>query len=250
MNINSELCIACKKCVPYCPMGCIFERDKKIFIDHDQCVECGVCIRNVNCPVSAIEESILDMPRSVRKAFSDPFGKHLNTKHKHGGRGTEEIKTNDITGMINSLDEVAIGIEMGRPGIGALFSDVEKITKTVSKFDVEYSPFNPVTAYITNLKTGEMDERILNEKVLSCIIEFKIQTKILLDVLDAVKKASEGINTVFSVCVICKIDDENTSIVETQISEAGYNIRAASSKTNLGLGRPSYEERLKSGALE
>ena len=245
MIINSEKCVACSKCIPYCPIQCITKVDGEMVIDDEECVECGVCMRNANCPTDAFEASALEMPRLVRKAFSDPFARHTNTKHLHGGRGTEEIKTNDVTGVIHSLDMVEVGVEMGRPGIGARFTDVELIISTVAKFGVEFNPLNPLTVYIVDHEAGKLDPAIMNEKVLSCIIEFETSTDKLLDIINALKEASTKVNTVFSVCVLCKIDENNTSIVETTVLDAGYNVRQTSSKTNLGLGRPLYEDRIK-----
>ena len=247
MMIDGSKCVGCSKCVTYCPIGCMSIVDKVAVIDDEACVECGVCMRNSGCPTDAIGPSELVYPRLVRRSFSDPYARHTNTKHLHGGRGTEEIKTNDVTGVVHSLDKVEIGIEMGRPGIGAYFFDVEIICKAVAKFGVEFAHENPLTTYMTNLETGEFDPELLNEKVLSCIIEFETDTEKLLPILDAVKEASEKVQTVFSVCVICKVDDNNKTIVETKIAEAGYNIREASSKTNMGLGRPLYEDRIKGG---
>ena len=247
MLIKPGVCILCKQCLSYCPMSCIYEGPDSMEIDQDECVECGICLRNANCPTGAFEEPELKMPRYVRKAFSDPFGKHENTEYKHTGRGTEEIKTNDVTGIVHSQDRVVVALEMGRPSIGARFRDVEVITKVVSKFDIEFEKSNPVTSYIINKKTGEVDPEILNEKVLSCIIEFGVRTNDLQQILDAVKEAASNLHTVFSVCVICKIDENNKTVVEDTIIKKGYEIHRASSKTNVGLGRPRYEDRVKEG---
>jgi NAD-dependent dihydropyrimidine dehydrogenase PreA subunit len=248
MTINVEKCIKCGFCIPYCPMECISEGDDAMVIDNEECVECGACLRNAGCPVDAFESPELGIPRYIRRAFSDPFGKHENTEYKHTGRGTEEIKTNDVTGVVHDLDTVEVAVEMGRPGIGARFSDVETITKAVSKFGVIFDKHNPVTSNLTDTSTGEMDPTILNEKVLSCIIEFAAPADKLLEILDAIKEASVGMKTVFSVCVICMVDENDKTIVETEIVENGYNIRRASSKTNVGLGKPLYEDRIKGGA--
>lgn len=247
MLIKPGVCILCKQCLPYCPMSCIFEGPDSMAIDQDECVECGICLRNANCPADAFQEPELKMPRYVRKAFSDPFGKHENTEYKHTGRGTEEIKTNDVTGIVHSQDRVAVALEMGRPSIGARFRDVEVITKVVSKFDVEFEKTNPVTSFIIDKKTGQVDPEILNEKVLSCIIEFGASADDLQQILGAVKEAARNVQTVFSVGVICKIDENNKTAVEDNLIKNGYKIDRASSKTNLGLGRPRYEDRVKEG---
>ncbi|HMM19355.1 MAG TPA: 4Fe-4S binding protein [Selenomonadales bacterium] len=245
MYIDANKCVSCQKCVPYCPMECIVKGEKAMTINLDECVECGICLRNANCPTKAIYNVFLTMPRAARKAFSDPFGKHENTELKHMGRGTEEIKTNDVTGIIHSLDQVAVAIEMGRPSVGAYFRDAEKITKVVSAFDIEFEKNNPVTSYIIDKKTGAIEPSILNEKVLSCIVEFRTDAANLEPILAALKTAADYVDTVFSVAVICKIDENNNSLVEKYLTTQGYQIRQASSKTNVGLGRPRYEDRMK-----
>ena len=105
MLIDRETCTGCGKCVPHCPMEAILwhkKRDKKkgvrpySEIDREECVECSVCFRAKVCPTDAIHEEKLEWPRILRKAFSDPLYVHEGTDVP--GRGTEEMKTNDVTG--------------------------------------------------------------------------------------------------------------------------------------------------------
>ncbi len=35
-----------------CPVDCIYEAEEQVFIDPDQCIDCGLC--EPECPVSAI----------------------------------------------------------------------------------------------------------------------------------------------------------------------------------------------------
>jgi NAD-dependent dihydropyrimidine dehydrogenase PreA subunit len=250
MNIDTELCgmYMCEKCLPYCPVGCITLGESSAEIDQEECVECGMCLRDAPCPPKAFSQDFLTMPRAVRKAFSDPFSKHENTELKHSGRGTEEIKTNDVTGIVSDLNVVAIAIEMGRPQVGARFSDVEKITKALSRFDIEYEKHNPVTPYIIDKKTGTVEPQILNEKVLSCIVEFRAAVKDVEGILAALKTVGNEVKTVFSVCMIARIGKDNKTVVEDLLVKNGYPIYQASSKTNVGLGRPRYEDRVKGHA--
>ena len=41
-----------KSCVEVCPVDCIYEGDRKLYINPDECIDCGAC--EVVCPVSAI----------------------------------------------------------------------------------------------------------------------------------------------------------------------------------------------------
>jgi ferredoxin len=41
-----------KACVPVCPVDCIYEGEKQLYIHPDQCIDCGAC--QAVCPVKAI----------------------------------------------------------------------------------------------------------------------------------------------------------------------------------------------------
>lgn len=250
MYIDSSKCIKCKKCVPYCPRNAILEKDGVMTIDLDLCVECGVCTRQVGCPRDAIYNVHLDVPRAYRKAFSDPFGKHENTALKHMGRGTEEVKTNDVTGVVHTLDAISLAVEMGRPSVGSSFADLEKITMAVAPYALTFEVNNPVTPLIQDKTTGKLDPSVLGEKVMSAIVEFSCKLENVKAVLQALEKVSHEVSTVFSLCLICKVDETDDSIPARKIvDELGYDVDHTSAKTNLGLGRPRYEDRVKEGLV-
>jgi len=213
------------------------------------CVECGVCERFAKCPKEAIYNVHLEAPRAYRKAFSDPFGKHENTALKHAGRGTEEVKTNDVTGVVSSLDPVSFAIEMGRPSVGSTFVDLEKLTMTVAPFAIDFEVNNPITSLIIDKKAGKIDPSVLGESVMSAIIEFSCPVKNIKPMLIEIEKASKQIDTVFSMCIICRVDEETNAIpARAIIDELGIDVDQTSAKTNMGLGRPRYEDRIKEGA--
>ena len=74
-------------------------------------------LRAIECPRKAFyePEEVRQWPRSVRKVFGDPTEKHESTGVR--GRGTEEVKTNDVTGRVKR-GEVGFALEFGRPSIG------------------------------------------------------------------------------------------------------------------------------------
>ena len=152
MKIDQDLCIGCGQCIPYCPVGAIIENDDTSDIDLDECVECGNCLRMASCPVDAIYQQELSWPRTVRSILSDP----LTVAEESGisGRGTEEMKTNEVTGRFK-LGTVGIGIEVGRPVTGARFYDVEKVARAVAKLGVEFEKINPTTSLMSDPGTGK-----------------------------------------------------------------------------------------------
>lgn len=240
MLIDKDLCIGCMACMPYCPMGCInYKEDKGICeIDFDECVECGICLRPDVCPTDALYLQELDEKRSLRQAFSNPLIPHKGTKVP--GRGTEEMKTNDVTGRFQR-GHAGIAIELGRPGVGTRFKDVEKVAMTVAKFGVTFEKYNPATTLMEDLATGKIKKEVLNEKVLSAIVEFDIEISKVRDVLLAVKEVAQDLDTVFSLDLACRADEENKLPAQEIAKEAGFK-PYITGKTNVGLGRPLFKE--------
>lgn len=248
MYINQEKCVGCKRCLPYCPVEAISIVNNKANIDLDKCLECGVCERLANCPRDAIYNVELEPPRAYRKAFSDPFGKHKNTTLQHMGRGTEEVKTNDVTGVVHDQDHVTFAIELGRPSVGASFKDLQKVLFAVIPFVETFEVNNPVTSLIQDKKTGELDPTVLNERVMSAIIEFSCKVENAEDVIAALQEVANDIDTVFSTCIVARVDEETDTLrLDDILEDFNIDLTKYSAKTNMGLGRPRYEERIKKG---
>ena len=233
MFIDEDKCIGCESCINWCPMGAIRMGEEKAVIDQQECVECNVCRRVEVCPVDAFVQVPLEWPRSVRAIYSDPLNVHKETGL--AGRGTEEIKTNDVTGRFRR-GIAGVAIEVGRPGLGAKLKELEKLSMALALYGVVFEPRNPLTNLI-NPKTGQLPAEIREEKVLSAIIEFAIEETRLLDVLALIRRTAKGLDTVISMDVACRAAQDGTWPCATILKEAGISYRP-NAKINVGLGKP------------
>jgi ferredoxin len=247
MRADKDKCIACKRCFPYCPMGRIqtYHRHDKIpgrvyiEIDQDKCTDCGMCVRANICPVKALYQEVEDWPREIRGILSNPLIEFKGFQVP--GRGTEEMKTNDVKGSFLP-GEVGVGVELGRPGIGAYFRDVEIVAMALMGAGIGYklAEENPVTHFMADKTTGKLRDDVLGEKATSAIIEGKCKLEMLPRALQALKEAAEKVESVFTVEVITKVTPAGEVPTKAILDELGiwYSIN---SKNNLGLGLPAYK---------
>jgi NAD-dependent dihydropyrimidine dehydrogenase PreA subunit len=55
-HVITTACVDCKDgaCIPVCPVDCIYEGLRTLYIHPDECIDCGVCVSA--CPTQAIYE--------------------------------------------------------------------------------------------------------------------------------------------------------------------------------------------------
>lgn len=238
--VVKELCVACGKCALYCPVEAITVGEYA-FVDQERCVECGTCIR-AECPVDALRQPDLKPPRLLRKLFSDPLATFRETEVP--GRGTEEMKTNDVTNNVK-VGEAGWGVEMGRPGVSTKFTDVEKVTTALARQGVEFLDLNPVTMLIDK-KTGMFTEKnpwgispgeIRALRALSAIIEFKTPKEKVPEIIKTLMEVSKEVETVFSVGLISRWKDGEPELLPLVRGIPGIRLYP-NGKHNMGLGRP------------
>lgn len=240
MKIDSEKCILCYECFKYCPVNAFREVDGTAEIDQDLCVECSVCLNVAVCPVDAIfmPEESKKYPRSVRAAFSNPAV--WFPEFQQGGRGTEEMKTNDVTGKFRR-GEYGMTLEFGRPATGTRLSEIEKILKVLFTLDVHLEEGNPVYLLIDDFKTGKLKPEVANERVLSAIVEFKFREEKLEEVIKAIRPVIDEVDTLVSWGLASRFAEDGTLPVLSELKESGFSPRP-NAKINMGLGRPMVEE--------
>jgi ferredoxin len=202
MYINPDKCVACGNCTYVCPMGAIYidPAIKRATVNRHECVECYACYTGLSqehlnptlvrtarkifqmmrlrfdpepdvCPTAAFEPDELTWPRVVRRAFSDPRVPHESTGVE--GRGTEEVKTNDISGRVKA-GEAGFTIEFGRPGVGVWMREIQLMCWALADAGVAFEKRNPITSLMSDVATGTLREDILNEKLMSAIVEIKV----------------------------------------------------------------------------
>ena len=233
-------CTGCAMCVPYCPMNAIGADGKvrTVQIDQDECADCGVCYRAKVCPVDAIVDEVYTWPRSVRSAFSNPLVEHKDTRVP--GRGTEESKTNDVTGQFRR-GFVGVTAEMGRPGVGVRFRDVEKVAMALARAKVVFAHNNPVTHLMVDKGTGKLNADVLNEKVCSAMIETTSPIGNLPHVIRELRAVAPTIDSVFSLTISTRFDEDGTAPCEKILKELNVPLYI-NGKINIGLGRPLFKE--------
>ena len=266
MRIDPARCVACGNCTYVCPMGAIAidPAIKRAVVDGEECVECYTCFEGMSqehlnptlvrvirallhvfrlrfdpepdvCPTAAFAPEELSWPRIVRRAFSDPRVPHESTGI--GGRGTEEVKTNDVSGRVQ-LGEAGFTIEFGRPAVGVYFREIDKVTRGLARVGVTFEKKNPVTSLMSDVPIGAIRGDILAEKILSAIVEVKVPVERVEEVIRTVWEIESQIQTVIAIGVSTRCgEDGEENVVAPVLEGLGYVPERA--KTNIGLGRAS-----------
>src|SRR2546421_4389115 len=264
MRIDPDKCVACGNCTYVCPMGAIYVDPviKRATIDRNECVECYACYNGMSqehlnptlvrgmrkifqlmrlrfdpepdvCPTACFEPDELAWPRVVRRAFSDPRVPHESTSIE--GRGTEEVKTNDISGRVG-VGEVGFTIEFGRPGVGVWLRDIQQMCARLALAGVSFEKKNPLTSLMSDVAAGQLRKDILGEKVMSAIVEIKVPVERTEEIIRLVWEVEKELDTVVALGVGARCDEEGEDNVVAPILERlGYHPQRA--KTNIGLGR-------------
>lgn len=86
-------------------------------------------------------------------------------------------------------------------------------------------------------KKGKLREDVLDEKVLSCVVETLFPIERIEEALNGLREITRKMNTVVSVCSINRAEPDGSYPLRKKLDELGipYYING---KQNAGLGRP------------
>jgi len=189
------------------------------------------------CPEDAIyAEELVGFYKQFQHVISDPVENHGVTGVT--GRGTEEVKTNDVSGRVKR-GWIGLSIDMGRPGLGVYLRDAEKVAMACAKAGFKLAPQeeSPLAALMPDSSTGKLEDGCLDYRLLSVIIEGRCEEGKAKDVLRALKKVEKEVETVFSVGLISRVDENGQCRALEFLDELGM-AQPHRGKVNPGMGKP------------
>jgi hypothetical protein len=130
---------------------------------------------------------------------------------------------------------------MGRPVLGAKMADVEKVIMRLTELGIRLESNNPLSHLLADPEKGTLQDWVKNERVISAIVEFAAPAERLEELLGAIRELAAEVDTVFSLDLITRFDDDGSVPVLPVLDRMGIHYRP-NSKINLGLGRPLREE--------
>ena len=115
------------------------------------------------------------------------------------------------------------------------------MSRALAKAGVSFEKNNPITTLMTDVNTGDIRTDILNEKVMSAIIEIKVDVARTEEIIRIIWEVEKRIPTqvVIGVGVRCDAEGEETMVAPI-LEKLGYNPQRA--KTNIGLGRKQIRD--------
>jgi len=90
-------------------------------------------------------------------------------------------------------------------------------------------------------KTGKFKDELLNERVLSAIIEFAVPLEKVPAIIKRLQEVAPQLDTVFSLDICSRVEPDGTIPHVQIIEDLGLWI-SPNGKTNVGLGRPLAKE--------
>jgi ferredoxin len=122
--------------------------------------------------------------------------------------------------------------------VGTTLADVVKILRKLEEVGVELERENPQMLILEDLRSGRLSyEDLEGIRIMSVVLEVKTSLSSLPRVIKALRDVEKEVNTVFSVGVICRFEDDMSIPCLKVLEELGVTPMPFA-KINLGLGRP------------
>jgi len=110
------------------------------------------------------------------------------------------------------------------------------MTQALAIAKVPFEKKNPLTLLMSDVATGTLSPDVLDEKVLSAIVEIKVTVDRVEEIIHLVQEVEKQIDTVVALGVSTRCDqDGEENVVAPILERLGYKLERA--KTNTGLGR-------------
>jgi spore coat polysaccharide biosynthesis protein SpsF (cytidylyltransferase family) len=109
------------------------------------------------------------------------------------------------------------------------------MTMALAPLPIAFEKKNPVFSLMSDPGVGAIREDILNEKVLSAIVELKTSLEHVPQILRVVEEVAPTLDTIVSIGVATRCDSQGDNLLEPLLKREGYTFHRG--KTNLGLGR-------------
>jgi hypothetical protein len=134
------------------------------------------------------------------------------------------------------VGDVGFTIEFGRPGVGVRFREIQEMCWALAQANVSFEKKNPVTSLMSDVATGTLRPDILNEKVMSAIVEIKVPVARTEEIIRLVWEVEKRLDTVVSLGVATRCGEHGEEVIVAPILQRlGYKLERA--KTNIGLGQ-------------
>ncbi len=96
-----------KSCLDVCPVDCIYIGERKLYIQHDECIDCGAC--ETACPHAAIrrgedldDTTLLEFFEDEKRFFSNALPGRAEPLGSPGS-GTDVGPTGVDTGLVSAF---------------------------------------------------------------------------------------------------------------------------------------------------
>ena len=145
---------------------------------------------------------------------------------------TTASPVNEVDDALRALIGDMFETMYAAPGIGLAATQVD-VHKRLLVADVSAERDDP---YVL------INPEILDEKVMSVIVEFAIDAADTSAVLQNLREIARGLPTIMAIGLSVRCDDAGNTGVEEVLAESGFDVVRA--KTNLGLGRATIPAEL------